>query len=530
MAPINSLKPLGVNVILVALIKLFASLVVILVFSAPEARASISETKVKKLNPRSLKIEIHDNSISDIKETKIAGLEKACESFSVYMTRNRGLWASGPYAKSVCKVHVNGKELNSTGRNESSSEPAWRLIITSREEIKTFQIFFQSAKGTESLEASYEFSTEIPIQILLEKHEFAQLISAYLSNSIPIRTAITGAKIIDNNSIVIKARGKSTLQLESHTAEIFQIRKSGNIWITKLIGSAEIKRKTGNRTQIKILRTETDPVDEAPLVKRSSVYFLQQINDREANLKRIDDALRTRMGTFFSKFLDIGRSAYVGMRYGIPAKKGRGVLANTNLLGIFGEFRGGILSGLRINYDSIPTQKLVTTESTDEFSWSRFQLGYGFGMRFNNPLINWIDFSPKLGVTNLLLRSTAAPDALTEGYEFHLQRAPTVGLEVGIEKRTNEFLLRLWGYGSYSLGVLPIDKEFKSTSLRAGIDIYREVADWRSIKLAVLVFSAIDRNNYTRLISTEELAENPNTTTEVTFGSLFAGGGVTLTW
>ena len=105
-----------------------------------------------------------------------------------------------------------------------------------------------------------------------------------------------------------------------------------------------------------------------------------------------------------------------------------------------------------------------------------------------------------------------------------------MGVEIGLEKRTNAFLVRLWGYGSYSLGVLPIDKEYKSTTLRGGIDVYKELIDWKAVKLAVLLFTTMDRNQYTRLLSDEELANNPNMTTEVKYGSLLAGGGITLTW
>ena len=220
----------------------------------------------------------------------------------------------------------------------------------------------------------------------------------------------------------------------------------------------------------------------------------------------------------------------MGARYGLPLQNSKGVLASAKMLGVFGEFRGGILSGLRLNYDEIPTQVAKTEDGRDEFSWSRFQLGYGFGFRFPYLMMNWIDISPKLGATNFFLKHTPESGAGIDGYDFRLQRAPTIGLEIGIEKRTNLFLLRLWGYGSYSVGILPIDKKYKSSSLRSGIDIYRELFDWKATKLAILIFSSLDQSQYTRMTSEEELTSNPNLTTEVKFGSLFGGGGITLTW
>jgi hypothetical protein len=500
--------------------------------STPTVFCQSGKSATKPSEKRIITIDVSDEILDESKTGAREKLTKACESFSVYMTKNRGLWASGPFTRAICSIKSSRIENKNADKSTSASPTTspWSMVISSSGDQRRFEIMYQNSKGEKSQQALYEFDSGIPLTTLLEKHEFSQLIAAYLTNSLPIRTALTGSRLVSGGRITIKTRGLSNINLESNDAEIYQIRRSGDLWITKLIGTASIAKRSDTKTQIQIEQLFTNPIDDAPLVKRQSIYFLHQISDKEANLRKIDDSLKSRMGSFFAKFLNIGRSAYLGIRYGVPMQKGTGVLANVNLIGIFGEFRGGVLSGLRVNYDTIPTQKSETEEFRDVFSWSRIQLGYGFGLKLNNPILNWVDISPRLGVTNLTLTSTPNPGAATDGYEFKLQRAPTVGLEVGLEKRTNAFLIRLWGYGSYSLGVLPIDKEYKSTSIRAGVDVYREIADWKSIKLALLVFSAVDQNHYTRLATKEELSENPNLTTQVKFGSFFGGGGITLTW
>ncbi len=496
------------------------------------AFAELPSSAEKKPESRHIRIEIYDDSISDTSNMMSQKLIKACERFSVYLKKSRGLWASGPFDSSTCQIVMPDGSGNQSGEKNRQNKQlwTWKLKIQSDQEKKKFEILYRTSKGKESVQARYELETKVPITTLLYKQEFSHLIAAYLSNSLPIRTATIGSRLADGSTITIKSRVKSSLTPESGLANVYQIRHSENLWVTQLIGTADISFESGMKTKIRITNLERDPVDETLRVNRKSIYYIHQFQDRDANLKKIDRALRFQTNSFFSKFLDIGRSAYVGARYGLPLQNSKGVLASAKMLGVFGEFRGGILSGLRLNYDEIPTQVAKTEDGRDEFSWSRFQLGYGFGFRFPYLMMNWIDISPKLGATNFFLKHTPEPGAGIDGYDFRLQRAPTIGLEIGIEKRTNLFLLRLWGYGSYSVGILPIDKKYKSSSLRSGIDIYRELFDWKATKLAILIFSSLDQSQYTRMTSQEELTSNPNLTTEVKFGSLFGGGGITLTW
>lgn len=485
-----------------------------------------------RINPRDLLIEIMDDTSDLSSDESRCQILKACESFSVYLTKNRGLWGSGPFRDATCKITNLQKDGAQSETNELKRALDWRwhLRVQSKDTQKTFEVFYNSKRRIPSTIATFSLATEINLKALLEKHNFAQLIAARLTNDLPIRSAITGNRIIQGQAISIKGHGRAELPLTAQSVQIYGLRRLNDTWIPKLVATGEINFDLPNKTTITIKSVEKNPIDQSALVNRKSIYFMHQINSANENSRKIEDALRANLGTFFSKFLNIGRSAYIGARYGVPAQKGKGVLANVKMLGLFGEFRGGALSGLKMNYDVIPKETLTSAESTDEFSWSRVQLGYGFGFRIENNLINWIDVTPKIGVTNLLLKSSPTENALTDGYEFQLQRAPTVGVEIGLEKRTNAFLVRLWGYGSYSLGVLPIDKEYKSTTLRGGIDVYKELIDWKAVKLAVLLFTTMDRNQYTRLLSDEELANNPNMTTEVKYGSLLAGGGITLTW
>jgi hypothetical protein len=88
----------------------------------------------------------------------------------------------------------------------------------------------------------------------------------------------------------------------------------------------------------------------------------------------------------------------------------------------------------------------------------------------------------------------------------------------------------MWTYASYSLGVIQLDKNYKSTSVRVGLDLYRDLFALGSIKVALLGFAAGDSTGFSKSATAAQLEENPETVTAVNYKSLFAGAGLTLTW
>lgn len=209
--------------------------------------------------------------------------------------------------------------------------------------------------------------------------------------------------------------------------------------------------------------------------------------------------------------------------------KGEGVFAKAPLIGIFGEFRGGLLAGMHIYYDVIPKLQGKNELVSEQFSWSRFQAGYGFGRAFDNPIVNWVDLMPKIGVTNLDLISTPTANSKSQPYTFKLNNAPTIGLELGVERRSEKKLIRLWAYGSYGLGVL-LDKKIKTTGIRLGADFYRELASFGTTKFAALLFSAYDSTSFKKTLTAADQKIDPSAVSEIKYNSFFLGGGMAITW
>ena len=441
--------------------------------------------------------------------------DKSCKEFGKYFVKNRGLWGSGPFASVDCT------------QDKEPSE--WTLKVSGDGSKKNFDIVYRDEAGAESVESHFEIETEINPIILMNKKGTKALIAADLIFGLPFRATIRQSAVKQDAVIAYKSFAAKKLPLPGEALQIFALTRANGVWQPHIVATAEFDSMAAT-PRWKITNVDQEVLSQFQSSAQGAVFFVQQSNDRDAARLKIEDLIRADVSSFFAKFFNVARSAYVGMRYGIPLGGGDGVLAKAPLMGFFGEFRGGMLNGLKLSYDVIPLQEETTDLSKDEFSWSRLQLGYSFGRKLNNRLINWVDVTPKLGVTNLLLKSTAAAGSNLSSYAFELHRSPTLGAEIGLENRSSWLLARLWGYASYSVGVVSIDKKYRSSSLRAGLDVYRDIMFFKKIKVALLGFTAADSSSYTKTLSDSELASDPDQTKAIKFTSLYAGGGLTLTW
>ena len=447
--------------------------------------------------------------------------QAVCVEFAKHFAGNKGLWGTGPFNKVSCV---------SDEKTPAPRPRSWRLLITGDDSQKKFEISFIEPSGKISSESVFQMNTEVSPIVLMSRKKSAAIIAAYLSMGMPFRSTIN-QKLVKPDGI-LKLPGLMIKELPAPEAPllVFSLGRTKGLWQPKILSVMERNEDKPGVLEYKI----SVPDDGALIAKKakgqSGVFYLQQAENRDEDRKRLEIALTQDVGGFLRNLFGVVRSAYVGGRYGQPIGKSTGVLAKAPLVGVFGEFRGGLLQGLKFNYDLIPIQKYTANDVSQEFSWSRVQFGYGFGRKFNGLLFNWIDLTPKLGVTNLLLKQDPNDGIGDPGFEFKLHRAPTFGAEVGVEKRTSYFLARMWTYASYSVGVIQLDKNYKSTSVRVGLDLYRDLFALSSIRVALLGFAAGDATSFGKAATAAQLEENPDTVTTVNYKSLFAGAGLTLTW
>jgi hypothetical protein len=438
-----------------------------------------------------------------------------CKAFGVFLTQGNGILGSGPFQSVRCD--------DGTTEKNASKDLNWHLRIHGDSSNKTFEIYRFNADGGEKNYVTYSLPTEIGPLTLMNKKDTNALIAFYLTEGLPFRSVIKVQKSTDHTVTLTGKKYSFNSDLEPEDLSLFTVNEIDHDFdINPIVPMHIVKSSTED------IQWQSDPIDEKHKVREGDLLFVQQVSNRENLLNEIDERVKSDSDLFFNSFLNIGRSVYMGGRYGFPIK-GNDILKNAPSIGIFGEFKLGPLQGIKGTYDFIPKQRYVSETGVTEFEWSRLQFGYAFERALSNKLLNLIDFVPRLGVTNIKY-NFYANDSDSNSYEFRLFRSPTIGAEAGIENRNNFFRLRLWAYGSYSVGILPLDKLYKTNSVRVGVDIYREFLSFRTMKLASLIFTSSDRTSISRKNADEEAASHQTYVPELVFNSFYVGGGLTLTW
>lgn len=446
-----------------------------------------------------------------VKDKKIE-FKKACAKFGEYLSKNRGLWGSGPFNQVSCGSARGGKQ----------NRTSWLLRVSGDSSKKLFEIFYREKTGKISLQSSYSIQTEVgPLTLMAGDN--GEKIAFYLTSAMPFRSILApDAKPGSNRAALKGPIGFLKNMTPPKTLEVFTLQRRNDFWLAQPIGRLSLNSETSKSAEWVLAELNDQNIEDEPL-------FVAQVESSGETLEQVDKLIKSGAESFFDKFLNFGRSAYVGARYGFPLK-GQGVMKKAPLVGFFGEFKSGLFSGFRINYDLIPEQVFTDELGTSSFVWSRLQLGYSFSKNLNSRFINSVDVTPRLGIATLKYDFAPRVTSDATAYSFNLNRAPTIGVEFGAEKATNYFRLRGWTYGSYSVGVLPIDKNHTTTSLRIGLDVYREFLNLRAVKLAVLGFGAAESTKIQKKLSDNQIATETTLVNELQLNSTFLGGGVTLTW
>ena len=458
-----------------------------------------------------LTIELAGFPASESVEQNTYTFAQVCQAFGANLTQNHGLLGTGPFESVTCQSPDKKTATGASGKND------WVLRIRGDKKEKIFEIFWRDAQGKEISQAKYVLQTEAgPLSILAKKPTNA-LLAFYMTTAMPFRSTITSAMVTANKTNIKGSIGPLRQTRLPTALPLFTLTRNDDMWQATSAGSAKMAADKGGLATWKAGQlTAVDGIN----------YYAQQTEGRRDTLHRVDQLIQSDVDSFAGRFLAMGRSGYAGVRYGVPTV-GESVLKKAKLIGIFGEFRSGVVAGLKLNYDITPAQNYTDSLGTTKYSWSRFQMGYGFSKALANKLFNWIDATPRIGFTTLELHYTPA-DETTTPYDFKLSKAPTIGLEIGAESRTNYFIARLWAFGSLSVPIIPIDHNNSTNSLRAGLDFYRELLSFRDTKLAGLIFGAIDSTSVSKKLSAAEIDESQ--AKNIRNNSLFVGGGTIFTW
>jgi hypothetical protein len=444
-----------------------------------------------------------------------------CANFAKMLTSNSGLWGSGPFISASCTM---SKDSKTSDKSMDRTFPFWKLSISTANQRHSFALSFIEGINQSQVHSLYQIDTPVSALGILAKKSTAELLAFYLATSMPYRSIVKLSKREDG---VLRIGGRINRLGRTAIPEqlsLFTLKCRNGIWIPQAIGSLKRDSKATNAV---IWTADMSTIKPTGNMKYA---FVQQTSARDELLNTTDQLIRDELGSFAQKFLSLGRSAYLGARYGAPIRNDS-ALKNAPLVGYFAEFRSGIFDGLKLNYDTVPERPLTDETGTTSLGMTRFQFGYAFGTDVRWGIFSHIDVTPKIGTTTIKATYEPVNDVTADPLEFSLTRAPTLGLEIGLEKRALSFLFRVWGFGSFSVGVLPLDRNNATSTLRGGLDVYRDLFSIKKINIAILGFGMIDSTSIVRRnISDDQLEENPSLSNSLNYKANYAGAGLTLTW
>jgi hypothetical protein len=320
-----------------------------------------------------------------------------------------------------------------------------------------------------------------------------------------------------------------------------------HIWRAQVVGTAHRWDDGGRFRWVPDWRSETSQAHAEVYGQRAGESQLTSIRarflsrladlteDRASTLSEAAEDLRLRYGSLRG---DVWRNAtqqlaagFGGLRYGVelvdPKKT---TIPQRNLVSLLAEFRSGVLTGLRVYWDYVPTVKKSFQDDTLEFGYYRVLLGYGFGYDLPSSIARFgprrIELAPKLGIWNLGARLPVA-DAAGEVafHDFRIRDALGFGLEVSAELGRLETstlfspMTRPWYARDLSLSDFGNSLASKTSSQRFGLDAF-----WKGPRLGQLVGLSFILFGFYEEVEIGGQGFSVGTVTA------YGGGGATIDW
>ncbi|MCX6117741.1 MAG: hypothetical protein NT027_09380 [Proteobacteria bacterium] len=476
----------------------------------PVAPAPIEKFEIPKLE---IIVPTNDDEGSSKKSS--AKALNACKKFAKYFQKNSGIWATGPFSEVKCTASGSKSKVD-------VSSYQW-VMKTERNSDDTaiFEIFFRRG-STMISQAKLELENSMPVVPLMQQSKLGREIAAYLSISLPMRSYITKADLKVGHSISSKVENIGS-HLPPKNLTIFTATLKDDVWMTTVYGSMVLKEGSSKKATWQVSAISALPIE-------NDVYLVQQTEDRTPLLEDLKNIIVDKNSSFFNKLFRVGRSAYIGFRYGIPLKAENSLITKSPSIGLLGEFRSGILKGFRFNYDMTPKSKLKTDAGVESYETSRLQLGYAFGKQLDWPVIHWVDLTPRLGITNIEYKNElyqSDGEETSTSASFTQRRAPTTALEIGAESRHQFFLARAWLSQTFSIGVVKLDKNFKTNTFKFGLDLYKDLIKLKSMRITGLGFYSFDK---TTITNTQKEESDQVEIESLSLGVSYLGFGLTLSW
>lgn len=499
----------------------------------------------------------------------------ACKRLGLALTAFQGYYQHGAFSKHRCLAFNPAKPNPKTHH--------WHLHIREKEDQVVLELSYQMAKNQEKLVlARFEFGSSAKTLVALADEMVASQIAYALLDQLPMARVVSAkewrrgsfggtalvkvAPVSDPDDsegftdwmtkgsekkkpATSRKRGRKkgrkskprsvTDPIEPYKAYFLyhlSYDEEQKSWQPRLLGFAKKSKSSASAApaspdqpapvtwKIKALREPESAKTTIYASNRFGRGAAQQDIAQQAYLSLAQFGIKAKNSNLLEDTL---ASGYVGIRYGFPMLKVQSIIAQSSVVSLFADLRGGPLEGLRLMYDFAPEVKQSFAEGDASFSWDRLSLGWSFNFDLGRNPAKRLDIIPRVGLASYKanLPVVNAQSGIRSFAPFNVDQALNYGIEIGAETETPWLLLRGWGAFDQ---VAQSENDAKVTSIRGGIDAYWdlfEISD--SFDLTVLTFV-----NSERLSMTAKADPNaPGTiATGLRFSLAFAGVGLTITW
>ena len=539
---------------------LFATILLLSTFGADLLTSNVYAGAAEPVEPGILSIKLETEYKPKKKYRK--RWIKGCSNLGRYLQAGgKGGWGTGIFNGYTCY-----DEDKIVAGEKKPGKARWLLLV--RDETQTVTITMYHMAGSDGSkrirEAEVSFGGSPSTMEILADSEVAGLIALELADSMPfagvMKIPSRKTKSITNTD---KEKRSGRLMSPPKKYNLFTVRydRGKDQWVPNLVGTAKLRgeRKTFaplNEDPAKVKKKKRKRKFKWKLklakqqIAKGKVYYFQNVKGRGKMQEEIHAYMDYLLGKWglsenllYKALFATLASGYGGIRYGTPLATGDPLVSKAAMVGAFAEVRGGPLEGLRWYWDFSPRTEVELSGETLHFEWSRPTLGWSIGMDIESGTIsNYIsrvDVVPKAGWWKLDSR-LGIPSAASNGEEvtyvpqdFLVDEEWSFGIEFGIEKSTDWFLLRLWAASDGAGFIGDVTGTGSISSKRGGIDTYWDLFRMFDIfEFSLLAFAVGEQITLEGTQSSnEEAAKKTGQSLEgLSYNLAFAGFGLTLAW
>ncbi len=463
------------------------------------------------LTPATLQVDIR----LDAKKSSAAGIGRdaastLCATLAPALKIQGGPYGFGIFADVDCSM----------SNSSNSTRSLWRLNIAESDtaldiEVVRRKVWSDPSSGSVT-EAKFQILTPHSLADLVRHPDIVELLALAILDSLPF--------------LAFVERGSNLQKIDERPREwrlppvsktlwglAAEVPTRSGVWKVRVVGRATVKGAAPS-AQHSYAVGWSFAATPAP-------FWVQNAEGRgqmaEQALQILQEAMNGFDRTKLAALPQLGAAdayhSFLSLRLGIPMS-----------FGIVSEIRSSWLSGLRLQYDVMPTRNESVEDLKIVLNTARGFLGWSFGYEIS-ALASRVDIAPLLEVWSVHTELPGLLDRLGRPTESHLEISTQLlpAIELGVERVLFGQPLRLWYAQNFGKPLMAGEVDLRLHSARGGVSAYLAGHAFRACcKLGLQAFSSAEKVTVTR--SGTALSEAD--VREFSFLYVYLGVGAGILW